>query len=223
MFEALQNSSNTGISGGQAKAPKNENTLGPDDFLKLMITQFQNQDPFSPMENGEFMAQLAQFSSASGINEMKQSFDKFAGSMLEDQGLRSANLVGRNVLVDGGKGYLPPEGFLGGTIKLPSGVENLTVRIQNEAGETVNELPLGRQSAGDIPFNWDGSTTDGRQVPPGKYTITAEAVWNGETKNVDVLTASRVTSVTLGRNGESPTLSLEGIGDRKLSAVRQIQ
>ena len=43
------------------KTSENKSTLGQEDFLKLMTTQLQNQDPFAPMENGDFIAQMAQF------------------------------------------------------------------------------------------------------------------------------------------------------------------
>ena len=49
---------------------KRKNSLGQEDFLKLMTTQLQNQDPFAPMENGDFIAQMAQFSTVTGITEM---------------------------------------------------------------------------------------------------------------------------------------------------------
>ena len=52
------------------KEEVNKSTLGQEDFLKLMTTQLQNQDPFAPMENGDFIAQMAQFSTVTGITEM---------------------------------------------------------------------------------------------------------------------------------------------------------
>ena len=58
------------------KAKKDQ--LGQSDFLKLMTTQLQNQDPFAPMDNGDFIAQMAQFSTVTGIQEMNGSLGKIS-------------------------------------------------------------------------------------------------------------------------------------------------
>ena len=72
--------------------------LGQDEFLTLMIAQFKNQDPFEPMTNGDFLGQLAQFSTVSGISELQTSFDTLAGAISGEQALQAGSLVGKDIL-----------------------------------------------------------------------------------------------------------------------------
>jgi flagellar basal-body rod modification protein FlgD len=73
--------------------------LGQEQFLSLMITQLKNQDPFKPMESGEFLGQLAQFGTVSGLAGLQTSFDSLATSLVSNQALQAASLVGRSALV----------------------------------------------------------------------------------------------------------------------------
>ncbi len=74
-------------------------SLGKDDFLKLLITQLSNQDPTSPMENTEFIAQMAQFSSLEQMTNMNQEFAKLNAMMVSSQGV---NTIGKIVDIDVG-------------------------------------------------------------------------------------------------------------------------
>ena len=58
--------------------PKSQQSLGESDFLSLMTTQLQQQDPFEPVDNKEMIAQMAQFSSLAGISQMNDTLSSIA-------------------------------------------------------------------------------------------------------------------------------------------------
>ncbi len=74
-----------------------DGTLGKDDFLKILIAQLQNQDPTNPMEDTEFIAQMAQFSSLEQTMNLTKAFEKFAESQNQSQLIQYNSFVGKNV------------------------------------------------------------------------------------------------------------------------------
>ena len=82
----------------QSEAQKaSKDTLGQSDFLKLMTTQLQNQDPFAPMDNGDFIAQMAQFSTVTGIEEVNSSLKKLVEEFDQARIATASNLLGHAI------------------------------------------------------------------------------------------------------------------------------
>ncbi|MDH4047923.1 MAG: flagellar hook assembly protein FlgD [Gammaproteobacteria bacterium] len=196
--------------------------LGQEDFLKLMITQFRNQDPFEPMDNGQFLGQLAQFSTVSGIESLNGAFSGLSASMANEQALQAANLVGHNVLALTDVGYLADGGSIAGGVELGSAAGNVQIDITNRNGELVQRLNLGEQQAGLVRFNWDGRDSSGEQADSDHYMITARVVRGANTESLATLLESRIESVTLGQFGQGMTLNLPGGDTLPLSLVRRI-
>ncbi|MEL0198328.1 MAG: flagellar hook capping FlgD N-terminal domain-containing protein, partial [Rhodobiaceae bacterium] len=138
--------------GDTKKASKD--TLGQSDFLKLMTTQLQNQDPFAPMENAEFIAQMAQFSTVTGITDMNTTLASMADQLGEFRIATAANLLGSSVMIPGNYARPDETGEIHGMLDLPSasGITNLT--FSNTAGDVLHQMELGAQPAGLVGFSW---------------------------------------------------------------------
>jgi flagellar basal-body rod modification protein FlgD len=201
-------------------APKKD-SLGQDEYLKLMVTQLQNQDPFKPMESGDFLGQIAQFGTVSGISDLQKSFSEFSASLYSNQALQASGLVGRTVLAPSGSGDLPPGGVLSGAVDLPASSNAVTVNVYTQNGELVRRIPLGPQASGLAQFQWDGLAQDGTAMPAGKYLISAEAAIDGSNRAVDTLVSASVQSVSLG-GAKGLLLNLAGAGTLDFASVRQI-
>jgi flagellar basal-body rod modification protein FlgD len=109
------NKSLGGVGGG--------NSLGKDDFMKILIAQLTHQDPTEPMKDTEFIAQMAQFSTLEQITNMTQDFNKLAGILSSS---RALSLLGRSVEVFDG------ERIVSGVVEKVSGREAPMVMVNGE-------------------------------------------------------------------------------------------
>src|SRR5574344_1054483 len=76
--------------------------LGKNEFLELLVAQLNNQNPLDPQDNGEFVAQLAQFSTLEGIEKLNDSMGDIISSVQSSQTLQAASLVGKSVIIPTG-------------------------------------------------------------------------------------------------------------------------
>ena len=202
---------------------KDRTELGQSEFLKLMTTQLSNQDPFEPMDNGEFMGQIAQFGTVNGINDLLTSFQDLASNLQSSQALQASNLIGRQVLVNHDQGYLPAEGNLLGAAELDSSSSNVAVNIYNQSDELIGRVELGAQPAGLVQFNWDGQMLSGQRATTGRYRIEVEATYGSTTESITPQVVDQVHSLTLGGVGQSMVVELEHLGSVNFNQVSQIQ
>jgi flagellar basal-body rod modification protein FlgD len=200
--------------------PENKE-LDKNAFLKLMVAQMNNQDPLSPQENSEFVAQLAQFSSVEGIENMNKTMGLMANSMQSSQALQASALVGRTVHINTDTSILSEGGMVTGNIKLSNSTSNLMVNIMNSSGELVRQVEMGSQSRGDVRFAWNGQDGEGVQLPPGSYKFTAEATVSGATEQMSLALSANVNSVTINPD-RSVVLNVAGQGAVPLLEVAEI-
>ncbi|WP_024327929.1 flagellar hook assembly protein FlgD [Thioalkalivibrio sp. AKL19] len=210
-----------GLSRPEQKQDKDMDRLGQSDFLKLMTTQLENQDPMEPMDNGDFLGQMAQFSTVTGIEELSKSFEKLAQSLGQNQTLQAASLVGKDVLVPVEFGELGADGMVKGAVDLERSTEELQIDVYSPNGERIRRMNMGAAGSGLQEFSWDGMRDDGTFAPPGVYEFKATARSGTQTESVDTFLDARVESVAVG--GDSGlALTVQGLGEISFSDVRRI-
>jgi flagellar basal-body rod modification protein FlgD len=194
--------------------------LGKNEFLKLMIAQINNQDPLNPTQNEQFLAQLAQFSTLEGIQNLNESVGSMAAIMRGTAATEAAGLVGRAVLVPTNTALMRGEGF-SGNVELPESVKEVVIEISSPGGALIKRITLGAQAQGLVRFDWDGRSTDGTLQPPGTYGVRAFASSDEDAKQFDVELPQQVVSVSLA--GSELELNLAGGVTVPVSSVREIQ
>jgi flagellar basal-body rod modification protein FlgD len=201
---------------------KKDQTLGIDSFLTLMTAQLKNQDPLKPLEGTEFISQLAEFGTVSGVQSMQTSLETLAASLRSTQTLNGSTMIGRDILASADSFDHTQGGTVGGQIDVPSGTTSLQLRITDSSGAVVREIQL-ETAEGAQNFTWDGLRSDGTQAESDTYDIEAVATVQGETGSLEVLMAGRVSSVSLDATGTNLSLNTSTLGPISMADVRRVQ
>jgi flagellar basal-body rod modification protein FlgD len=202
---SMPTSANSAAGAASSTVPSND-TLTESDFLQLMVTQMQNQDPTSPADPSAFLGQLAQMSEVSSLDNMQSSLATLSSSLLSSQAVSGASLVGHDVLASGTTGNLSAGGTLNGAVQTPAGATALTVAVTDANGNVVSTFPVTPQS-GLTGFSWNGTTSSGASAPAGSYSFAVTATVNGSTQAVTPLIESTVQSVTIDQTSQSLDLN----------------
>ncbi len=194
--------------------------LTQNDFLQLLTTQLQNQDPTKPTNPSQFVNEFAALSEVSGISSMSSSIGSLTGSMSSAQLLNGTNLIGHTVIASGNAAALPAGGSVTGAVNAPAGTSSLTVQVTDANGQLVRTFSVPAQN-GLTPFTWDGTTNSGSPAPAGTYNFAVTADTNGTQSSLKPELAYQVNSVTFDPTSNSLTLNTNG-GSVPLSSVSQV-
>lgn len=204
----------------QTETEKKEG-LDQADFMELMLTQLQHQDPLNPAESSEFVAQMASFATVNGITDLNTSFAGLSSSLQSSQALQASTMVGTTVLVPSDRADLTEGGQVSGKVYTESSTSNLLLTVSDSKGQTVREINLGQVEAGLVTFTWDGLNSDGESLPTGTYKVEAASIEGDESIAQTVLVNAKVESVSL-ISGSEPLLNLNGLGTYSMNDVLEI-
>jgi len=200
---------------------RGSNELGQEDFLALMVAQLENQDPTKPMDNSEFLSQMAQFSMVNGIEGLNSSFSNVAESILGAQGLQAATLLDRQALVETPWGHFDGVSNVAGYVDGVADASQVEVQIRDGSGALVRSVAVNPNGLDRLEFAWDGLDQSGNQVAAGNYHISAVGALNGQVITLPVATASRIDSVSLDQTTQQVTLNLANGQTVRLGEVRE--
>ena len=207
-------SSSTSSTASAAIAGANE-AGSQDRFLKLLVTQLQNQDPLSPMDNAELTSQIAQINTVTGIATLNTSVQALSGQFLQMQTLQGASLIGKDVIVPGNKLDIA-NGVAQGGFELAAAADSVKVEVLNAAGTVVDTVQLGAGNAGVNGFNWVSGNYDNSSGLT--FRVTA---MSGATK-LDTTLLMRDTVNAVSTSGNALTLELDRSGSTPYSSVKAI-
>jgi flagellar basal-body rod modification protein FlgD len=199
-----------GLSSTTSQSPAPSGTLGKHDFLRLLTAQLSHQDPLSPMQGTEFVAQLAQFSSLEQLWNLSDRVNALALAQTAAIGAQAVSFVGRTVTARGGSFRLDGAGGATLTMDLAQDASKVTITVVDSAGRTVATREIGALGKGRQTYAFDGRDRDGHLLPAGTYTFRVEAQdASGGRVEATALTRGTVDSVVY--SGGAPTLKIGGV------------
>ncbi len=168
-------SSSSAVSAGLSSAQ----TLDENDFLNMLITELQNQDPTNPLQSTDLAAQLAQFSQVSELQTMNTNIQNSTNANLvlteSINNTMAATLIGKEVKVNSSTiaydGTTQPS--VG--VTLSGNAADVQVQIKDSNGNVVRTIDAGPKPSGDNTIAWDGKDDSGNQVEAGNYTFSISA------------------------------------------------
>ena len=159
--------------------------MGKQDFLQLLIAQLKNQDPMKPMEDREFVTQLAQFSSLETLEALKTGMEELAGAQLLGE---AAGLIGKQV-----EAKLPDGSIVKGVV---SQVKLIDGKPRLQVGDKLIELSLVT-NVGGTPAAGSGAAVEGAVLgPPPTATTTAGPATMGGASATQAPTSQPRTTTT---------------------------
>ena len=195
-------STTTSATSSTTKTATQQATEASDRFLKLLVTQMQNQDPLNPMDNAQVTSQMAQINTVTGIDKLNTTMGAMNTSMAQMQMLQGASLVGHQVLLDGNQLALDSTGKVAsGAYNLDAAAGTVRIDIMNAAGVTIDTVTQTGMPAGQQGFQWTppaGTSTNGLT-----FKVTASS--GGKSTAVPTLMTDTVDAI----NTSSGTLTLE--------------
>lgn len=198
--------------------------LGKDDFLNLLVTQLQHQDPLNPAESTEFTAQLAQFSSLeqlNNINDNLKNMELFQTSVANSQ---AVSYIGKEITARGNSVQLESGQPVECHFELADHAALAVISVYDAGGGFVKSFEAGPLDSGRQSAAWDGTDRNGSSVSPGLYRFEVQAIdANNQGVSTTPLMSAVVTGVSLIDQRASLITGLQTVAIDDVIAVSEVK
>ncbi len=197
-------------------ATTKSNTLGKDDFMKMLLAQLQNQDPLNPMDGKDFAAQLAQFSSLEQLSNLNATMLTLPTYLKSFSNAQMVGMIGNDAVAKGN--VINVTGSSTNVVfSLPSDIQSGTITISDNSGNQLGTMQIGSKKAGINSISWDTSN-----VNTGNYTFTMSAVdKNGTAVTADTLISGKVTGASFKDDAAYLTINGQEIAFSNVVAINK--
>lgn len=196
-------------------------TMGKDAFLKLLITQLQNQDPLNPADSTEFTAQLAQFSSLEQLSNVNENLNTLKLYQASINNAQAVSFIGKDIVSKGKALQVTSGQPVSCEFGLGADAKHVVVSIYDAAGNFVQDIQATALKAGTQSLSWDGKDRNGNAVADGAYTFEVQAEGaTGDKLDVTPYSKGTVTGVTFE---DGVTYLIVGRGKIAIGDVTQVK
>ena len=199
-----------------ATATSKAQSMGKEDFLKMLVAQLKNQDPLNPMSGTDFATQLAQFSSLEQLTNLNQGITNMGLYQSSQANLQAVNLIGKEVTAGKGNGFVADGSPVNLYYDLSEDANEIQINIFDEAGVLADTVSTYDQQEGVNSMTWNNG-----QEKSGNYTFKVYAFdTTGATLPADTLVSGKVSAVSF--RDKSIYVNVDG-QELPFSEVREVK
>ncbi|UPK37437.1 flagellar biosynthesis protein FlgD [Bradyrhizobium sp. 186] len=209
MTVSATSSASTATTTTSSSSTSSSSTLTSSDFLSLLVSELQNQDPLNATSTTDLINQLTSYANFSSQQSINSNLSSLAGSFSSLVTLNSVNYIGHTVEAKTDTSTLSNGSATFG-YTLSSAASNVSISVKDSSGSTV-WTGTGTGNAGSNSFTWDGKDSSGNQLSDGgQYTISVTAT---DSTGNSVLNYTTVTGTVTGidTSTSTPSLTVNGV------------
>jgi flagellar basal-body rod modification protein FlgD len=150
-----------------------QSILKKDDFLKLLLTELQYQDPTSPMDSEKILSQTSQLATLESANNTNKTMEALMNQLKSTSDFNAVSSIGKMGSLGTDKILLSKDASTNFEIYFKHDIKNGQVDIKDSNGNIVKTFNLQPQKGGVLSFEWDGTDNGGQKMPEGSYSVSA--------------------------------------------------